>query len=138
MKRFALVALMLAGCAHVDSTRGTFNRGRENDLALRLTRHVDTVVRGPDDEEDHVLVLDVRHWTIGQRLEIPGDVTPVFTVQRFGPSSKGETYRGFLIVRKVEERRVVATLNLVVTAKTEDNTYRQTARFRGTFTFDRQ
>lgn len=138
MKRLVLLGLMLTGCAHVDSTRGTFSSGHEKNLVLRLTRHVDTVVRGPDDEEDQVLLLEVRQWKIGERQSIPGDVAATFTVQRFGPASTGDTYKGFIIVRSVESKKAVAELNLVVTAKTADNSYKQTARFRGRYTFERQ
>lgn len=139
MKRVLFVGLLLlTGCSHVAATRGTFSIGpREKVLVLRLTRHVDTVVRGPDSEEDQLLVLEVPRWNIGQRQTIPGDVHAKFSVQRFGPPSVGDSYRGFLIVQSLTDKQVVATLNLVVTASTADNTYKQTARFRGEYTFDR-
>lgn len=140
MKRFLLfgiIALSVAGCAHVASTHGTVRWGREKDFTLRLTRHVDTIVRGPDDEEDQVLELHIQQWRIGESQRIPEDVTATLAVQRFGPPSVGETYRGWVIIESVTPQKIVATLNLVVTATTADNSYKQTERFRGTHTFDR-
>jgi hypothetical protein len=105
-------------------------------LVLRISRHLDTVLRGPDNEEDQVLVLEVRDFQINQRLAIPSDnVTADFIATRFGPSSKGQGYVGYLIVKKVTPNKVEAYLHLDVTASTASGSYTQTARFRGDFPF---
>ena len=105
-------------------------------LVLRISRHVDTVLRGPDNEEDQMLVLGVRDFRLNQRLAIPSDnVTADFTATRFGPSSKGQGYAGYLVVKKVTPNKVEASLHLDVTASTASGSYTQTAKFRGNFTF---
>ena len=133
-----LVALF-AGCAysHVASTGSTFQQPTTGGpLELRIARHLDTIVSGPDDEEDQVLVLKVRDVRLNQRLKIPSDtVTPEFTATRFGPRSEGEHFKGFLIVRKVTPDQVDAYLHLDVIARTESGTYKQSAAFHGNFSF---
>jgi hypothetical protein len=105
-------------------------------LMLRISRHLDTVLRGPDNEEDQVLVLEVRDFRLNQRLAIPSDnVTADFTATRFGPSSKGQGYAGYLIVKKVTPNKVEVSLHLDVTASTASGSYTQTAKFRGNFAF---
>lgn len=135
---FGLVALF-AGCAysHISYTGSTFQQPTTGGpLELRITRHLDTVVPGPDDEEDQTLILKVRDFRLNQKLKIPsGNVTPEFTATRFGPRSKGESYRGFLIVRKVAADHVDAYLHLDVAARTESDSYKQTAKFHGNFSF---
>jgi hypothetical protein len=97
---------------------------------------VDTILHGPDIEEDQLLVLEVHDFRINQRLQIPSDsVAPQFTVTRFGPSSKGDTFTGYLIVKKVTARRVEAYVHVDVTASTTSGSYTQTAKFHGNYTF---
>jgi hypothetical protein len=134
----SLVAL-LAGCAysHITYTASTFQQPTTGGpLELRVTRHLDTVVGGPDDEEDQTLVLKVRDVRLNQRLKVPSEnVTPEFTATRFGPRSKGESYNGFLIVKKVTPDQVDAYLHLDVTARTESGSYKQAAGFHGNYSF---
>jgi len=105
-------------------------------LVLKISRHVDTVVRGPDPEEDQLLVLTVKDFRIGQKLKIPsGSVTPEFTATRFEPSSRGENFVGYIIVKKVTANKVDASLRLDVTARTASASYTQTAKFHGDYSF---
>jgi hypothetical protein len=133
----ACVALVvLTGCAHIASTNGTFIRN--NGIVLTLTRHVDTIVRGPDIDEDQRLVLVVPTLEIGRKMMIPSeDVQPSFSVSRFGPSSTGKGFKGYLILKSVADEQVVAHLHLDVQAQTADGSYRQKARFSGNYVFDR-
>ena len=107
-------------------------------MVLKLERHMDTIVRGPDIEEDQFLELELHEVQIGKRLTIPSDaVTVRFSVKRFGLSSQGNAYRGYVIVKAVAKEQVVATLKLEVTAITSDGAYTQTAKFHGDYTFFR-
>ncbi len=134
-----MTLLALTGCAHVDTTSGTFSQHTGAPLVLWLARHMDTIVRGPDIEEDQLLVLELPRVEIGKRLTIPSDaVTVQFSVKRFGPSSQGNAYRGYVIVKSVAKEQVVATLKLEVIARTRDGSYTQTATFRGDYTFLRE
>jgi hypothetical protein len=139
MKRLLLTVLLCAGCAHVDTTSGTFSQRSGAPMVLTLERHMDTILRGPDIEEDQTLVLELRRIEIGRRLTIPSDdATARFSVKRFGPSSTGSSYKGYVIVRAVTKREVVATLKLEVTATTSDGSYTQTATFHGDYSFVRE
>ena len=105
-------------------------------LVLKISRHLDTIVRGPDSDEDQLLVLTVRNFQPGQRLKIPSEsVIPEFTATRFGPSSRGKSFVGYLIVRKVTAEKVDASLHLDVTARTDSASYTQTAKFHGDYSF---
>jgi len=107
-------------------------------LVLRISRHVDTILNGPDNDEDQLLVLHVHDFRLNQRLPIPSDyVAPQFTVRRFGPSSKGDGFNGFLIMKKVTPGKVDAYLHVDVTASTVSGSYTQTAKFHGDYTFTR-
>ena len=147
----ATVLLMLASAcnySHSGPAAATFSRPvppslgagslemQTSPLVLRISRHIDTVLRGPDNEEDQILVLAVRDFRLNQRLAIPSDnVTADFTATRFGPSSKGQAYTGYLIVRKITLNKVEASLHLDVSASTESGSYTQTAKYRGNITF---
>jgi len=152
MKTIALVACLAvfaSACnySHVGSPSTTFNRGvppvgetvneaQSGPLVLKISRHLDTVVRGPDPEEDQVLTLTVRSFRPGERLKIPSEnVTAEFTVTRFESGSRGEKFVGYLIVRKVTADRVDASLHLDVTARTASASYTQTAKFHGNYSF---
>jgi hypothetical protein len=105
-------------------------------LVLKISRHVDTILNGPDNEEDQVLVLEVHDFRLNQRLQVPSDsVSPQFTITRFGPSSKGNAFTGYLIVKKVTSERVDAYLHVDVTATTTSGSYTQTEEFHGDYTF---
>src|SRR6267154_2487540 len=131
--------------SHVGSPSATFNRGtpplgaatneaQSRPLVLKISRHLDTVVRGPDPEEDQLLVLTVKDFRIGQKLKIPSEsVAPEFTATRFEPSSRGENFVGYLIVNKVTADKVDASLRLDVTARTASASYTQTAKFHGDY-----
>jgi len=133
--------------SHVGSPSTTFDRGtpplgaaagetQSGPLVLKISRHLDTVVRGPDPEEDQLLVLTVKDFRIGQKLKIPSEsVTPEFTATRFEAGSRGESYVGYLIVRTVTTNKVDATLRLDVTARTASASYTQTAKFHGNYSF---
>ena len=45
------------GYSHIGETRAVFDRVG-NGLTLRVDRHLDTVMRGPDIEEDQQLILN--------------------------------------------------------------------------------
>jgi hypothetical protein len=155
MKRMVLVlclAALASACnySHIGATSATFHRiapatGADvaptptGPLVLKVSRHVDTVIRGPDIDEDQVFVLEVHDFRLNQRLALPSEnVTAEFTATRFGPRSTGDSFRGFLIVRKAGPKRVVAYLHLDVTASTANGRYVQTAKFRGEQTFIRE
>ena len=105
-------------------------------LTLAIRRHLDTVVHGPDNEEDQLLVLKVHNFRLNDRLPIPSDtVMPDFTASRFGPTSKGETFSGYIIIRKITTGSVEAYLHLDVTASTASGKYTQTAKFHGDYKF---
>jgi hypothetical protein len=152
MKRITLaicLTIFASACnySHVGPPATTFNRppppvGAVADetpggpLILRIRRHLDTVVHGPDSDEDQLLVLTVQDFRIGQKLKIPSEsVTPEFTVTRFGPGSLGDTFAGYLVVRKVSATKVDASLHLDVTARTRAGSYEQTAKFHGNYHF---
>jgi hypothetical protein len=129
--------------SHIGTTSATFNQmgpasageaTQSGPLVLKFARHVDTVMRGPDTEEDQVLVLHVRDFRLNQRLAIPSDnVTAEFTVTRFGPHSEGDSYKGYLIIKKISRNQVTAYVHLDVTARTESGSYVQTAKFHGEY-----
>ncbi len=137
MRTFAILSLLvLAGCAHVASTRATFYRQTDQPLALTIKRHLDTIVNGPDTEEDQVLILELRNVAVGKRLLIPSDdVAARFSAYRFGPESQGMTYRGYIVVKSIAPQQIVAAIKLEVSAQTVDGSYTQTVRFRGDYTF---
>ena len=134
--------------SHIASTSATFTRvapalgadaAQTGSLVLKITRHLDTVLRGPDIDEDQLLVLEVRDFRLNQRLTIPSEnVTPEFTATRFGPRSTGNSFSGFLILRKTSADQIVAYLHLDVTASTANGRYVQTAKFRGEHKFYRE
>jgi len=64
-------------------------------------------------------------------------VTPEFNVTRFGPSSQGDEYKGYIVLTKVLETKVEATLHVDVTAHTisSKTPYIQTAKFHGKYVF---
>jgi len=112
------------------------NETSDGPVVLRISRHLDTVIGGPDVEEDQHLVLTVQDFRIGQKLKIPSvSVTPEFTVTRFGPNSQGDTFAGYLVVRKISATKVDASLHLDVTARTSSGSYTQTAKFHGNYSF---
>ena len=112
------------------------NETPDGPLVLNISRHLDTVIRGPDVEEDQLLVLTVRDFRVGEKLQIPSaSVTPEFTATRFGPSSRGDTFVGYLIVRKISRTKVDASLRLAVVARTSSGSYTQTAKFHGAYSF---
>jgi hypothetical protein len=132
----------LCGCAHIAQSNATFvpiaNSG-SGPLVLRIARHVDTIVRGPDIEEDQLLVLELHRVEIGKRMTIPSeDVTARLTVKRFGPSSQGNSYKGYIIVKSVSKDEVVATLKLDVIASTSDGAYTENPTFHSDYTFRRE
>jgi len=147
MKRIiaATILMLASGCgySHIASTTTTFNQlapllaSSPNDvhsgpLVLKIVRHLDTVMNGPDIEEDQLLVLEARNFRLNQKLLIPSDnVKPQFTVLRSGPRSEGKTFSGYLIIRKITADQVSAKLHVVVTARTADGSYTQTAKFGG-------
>ena len=154
MKTSTVVLLVLTawscGCAHTALTGATFfqegafpsanqTNATPNHLVLQITRHVDTIINGPDIDEDQRLILDLRNVRLQQRLPIPSaEAVPQLLVTRFGPSSKGKEFLGFVIVSKVTSNRAQAYLHLDVIAQTADGSYSQKVRFRGNVEFLRQ
>ncbi len=151
MKRvIAAVLVMLASAcsySHIGPESGIFSRpappvgagsleSQVGPLVLQINRHLDTVISGPDNEEDQTLILQVHGYRLNQRLVIPSDsVTPDFTARRFGPTSKGGTYSGYLIIKKITAGKIEAYLHLDVSASTASGKYTQTAKYRGNYTF---
>jgi hypothetical protein len=137
-----LALTTLCGCAHIAESNAIFAGNANNGsgpLVLRIARHMDTIVRGPDIEEDQLLVLELRRVEIGKRMTIPSeDVTVRFTVKRFGPSSQGNSYKGYIIVKSVSKDEVVATLKLDVIATTSDGSYTENPTFHTDYTFRRE
>lgn len=137
----AVGVLTLGGCAHVAETRATFIRQTETGsppLVLKIERHMDTIVRGPDIEEDQTLVLELKRYKLGKRIAIPSDdVTVRFGVMRFGPRSHGEIYEGYVIIKSVTDEQIVARVKLNVTARTTDGSYVEQAKYHGDYTFFR-
>ncbi len=81
-------------------------------------------------------MLTVQDYEIGKKLMIPSEsVTPEFTVTRFEPGSRGDTYNGYIVLRKVGAHKVEATLDLDVTAHNASGSYTQTAKFHGDYKF---
>jgi hypothetical protein len=146
------LAALASACSysHIGSTSATFHhvapaldadaaQTQAGPLVLKISRHLDTVMRGPDTEEDQLLVLEVRDFRLNQRLAIPSEnVTPEFTATRFGPRSTGNNFSGFLILRKVGANQIVGYLRVGVTASTASGRYVQTAKFRGEYKFFRE
>jgi hypothetical protein len=131
--RIGMLAVVLAAFVSFSGPAPPLGATR---LELRISRHLDTIMRGPDSEEDQVLVLKVRDFRLNQRLQIPSDnVTAEFTATRFGPRSKGEAFNGYLIVKKIMPGKVEAAVHLDVTARTALGSYSQTAKFHGNYTF---
>jgi hypothetical protein len=105
-------------------------------LVLRVRRHVDTILHGPDNEEDQLLTVEVRNFQLNHKLQIPSDrVTPGFVATRFGPSSTGQVFRGYLIVKRITPHKVDAYLHIDVVASTPSGSYTQTEEFHGNLTF---
>ncbi len=131
--------MLSCGCAHVASTKMTFLRltdSSSDQLTLKIARHLDTIVHGPDIEEDQLLTLEISDYDLNQKLLIPSEsVNPQFFVNRFGPSSYGESFVGYIILHKVSDATVEAKLHLTVTARTASGNYVQTAKFRGKYVF---
>ena len=137
MKFIILMSLVVfTGCAHVASTSGTFSRQAVGSVGLKLQRHMDTIVNGPDVEEDQTLTLTVRNYALHKRLVIPSDdVDAELTITRFGPTTTGRKFQGFLIINSESTDEVVAYLNLQVDARTESGHYEQTVKFKGDYQF---
>ena len=136
---------LVSGCSHAALTGATFvqvgetsspNDTEHSHLILHLTRHMDTILNGPDIDEDQLLVLDVRNFPLNRKLLIPSEqVTPRVFITRFGPSSEGKDFKGVLIVRSVEHDKVKAYMDLDIVARTEDGSYSQKAHIKGDFVF---
>src|SRR5271156_1515296 len=86
----AAFASACSNYSHVGPSTGTFSRptppplGTEMEpqtgpLVLKIRRHLDTILKGPDSDEDQVLTLKVRDFRPNQKLFVPSDnVTPDF------------------------------------------------------------
>jgi hypothetical protein len=141
----AVVAACSAG--HIASTNATFHplgpepagdAAQPGPLMLNVTRHIDTIINGPDIDEDQFLALEVHNFQLNQRLPIPSEaVTARFIATRFGPRSTGESFNGYLIVQKITAKQITAKLRLVVKARTESGRYSQIVKFRGNYIFYR-
>jgi len=153
MKAIGLVmclGALVAGCSysHIDTTRATFDQVgpvaagdavQPGPLVLRMSRHLDTVMRGPDTDEDQVLVLTVRNFKLNQQIAVPSDnVSAEFAATRFGPRSTGTSFRGYFVVKKIGRIQATGYVHVDVTASTESGSYTQQAKFRGNFVFYRE
>jgi hypothetical protein len=145
-----ILATFASACSnysHVGPSTGTFARPappplgaasqpQTGPLVLKIRRHLDTILKGPDNEEDQILTLKIRDFRPNQKLLVPSDdVTPDFVATRFGPSSKGQAYDGYLILKKITPAKIEAYVHIDVTANTPSGSYNQTARYRGKVTF---
>ena len=147
-----IILALVCGCgySHIASTTCTFNQPtplvasaqdgvRHGPLNLEIIRHMDTVMSGPDVEEDQLLTLEVRNFRLNQKILVPSpNIKTHFTTRRSGPEAEGRTFSGFLIVRSVGSNQVTINLHLVVNASTSDNRYAQTLKYRGDYRFYRE
>ena len=133
---FLLLCFLTAcGYSHIGETRATF-RQVDQTLTLRVDRHLDTVMRGPDVEEDQRLVLELTGFEIGKRLPVPSaNAVARFNVERFGPSSEGSECTGYIVVKSAGEKQAVVYLHLDITAHTANGSYVQHVKYRGDHTF---
>jgi len=135
MRTFLLaVVCLVTGCgySHIATTASTFtSTGEAGTYTLRIVRDLDTVMRGPDDQEHQELRLTLHDVRAGQRYAIPSQsVRAEFTVTRFGPSSVGDKFTGTITVRSVVGGKLTADLDLIVNAHTQTG-YTQTVKFDG-------
>jgi len=132
-----LIAICASGCAHIGLTKATFTR-TETSLVLQIDRRMEELMHAPDLEEDQTLVLELHNYQIGERLLVPSaKVVARLEVKRFGPTSQGNLFDGWVVVRKVTGSNVVANVNLVVTARTPSGNYVQTEKFDKQYNFFR-
>jgi hypothetical protein len=99
---------------------------------------MDEMIQGPDTEEDQVLVLHVQDYQIGKKLTVPSEnVAAEFNVTRFGPESRGDEFKGYIVLNKVLQDKVEATMHLDVTAHTVSTKthYTEVAKFHGNYVF---
>ena len=130
-------AVLVSGCAHIAATKTTFTQSGGT-LVLQIDRHVDELMHAPDLEEDQTLVLELRDYRIGERLVVPSaQALARLEVQRFGPTSHGQEFTGWVIVRKVTAAKIVAGVKLAVIARTTTGNYVQTEKFNGQYQFVR-
>jgi hypothetical protein len=143
----ATFASACSNYSHVGPSTGTFTRPtppplgagmqlQTGPLVLKIHRHLDTILKGPDSEEDQVLTLRIRNFRPNQKLLVPSDnVTPDFVATRFGPSSRGQAFDGYLILKKITKAKIDAYVHIDVTANTDEGSYTETARYSGKVTF---
>jgi hypothetical protein len=87
-------------------------------------------------EEDQRLILEFTGYEIGKRLPVPSaNAVARFSVTRFGPSSEGSECDGYIILTRVDEKKVEAYLHLDITAQTTSGGYVQHVKYRGDHTF---
>lgn len=129
--------LAVSGCAHIAATKATFTH-TGSELVLQIDRHMEEIVRGPDIEEDQTLVLELRDYQIGERLEVPSaKAVARLEVRRFGPTLEGAVYTGWVRIRKATDTKIVADVKLVVTATTTTGHDVRTATFNKQYQFYR-
>jgi hypothetical protein len=136
--RFLILILLLgSGCASITSTLTTYSRV-DGALVLTVQRHKDEILYAPDTDEDQTLVLELKNYKIGERLKVPSDKAVVhFDVDRFGASSHGDEYAGYVIVKSDNESLVKAYIKITLQARTDDNTYKQHEVFNGDYVFSK-
>jgi len=95
-------------------------------------------MHAPDLEEDQTLVLELHNYQVDERMLVPSaKAVARLEVKRFGPTSQGDLFSGWVMVRKVTGSNVVAKVNLVVTARTPSGNYVQTEKFDKQYNFFR-
>ena len=128
---------LCGGCAHIGLTKGTFTQ-TETALVLQIDRHMEDLMHAPDLEEDQTLVLELHNYQVDERMLVPSaKAVARLEVKRFGPTSQGDLFSGWVMVRKVTGSNVVAKVNLVVTARTPSGNYVQTEKFDKQYNFFR-
>lgn len=99
-------------------------------------RHLDTILSGPDIEEDQTLLINLYDYRLNEPIRLPAhNVRVTFRGERFGPSSHALDVAGCILIRTATVERVVARLDLRIHASTRAGTYRSTERFRGEYIF---
>ena len=132
-----VVVTIGGGCAHIATTRATFSQAGTG-LVLQIDRHMEELLHGPDIEEDQTLVLELHDYPVGKWLAVPSpQATARLEVRRFGPTSQGEVFTGWVKVCRITDAKVIADIKLVVTARTASGNYVQTTKFKGQYGFFR-
>lgn len=135
---FVLMAGLWCGCSysHIAQQSASYRQVSATEWVLRVERQMDTVLRGPETEELQVLTVRLRDPQVNRRYVVPSpDAEVALEIRRFGLSSRGQDYRGQIVLRNVTHRQMTADLRLVIQANTATGLHPQTVKFRGRHVF---